>query len=93
MRLCFVFVILTVVLTAGNIAKSSNTANNQTPVPAQTIGKMMVCNLIQDSHVSEAIKTLETKLEHLIALVNKTSPPQPTPPGINFRIISRSRFG
>ena len=43
MRLCFVFVTLTVVLTAGNIAKSSNTANNQTPVPAQTIGKVMVC--------------------------------------------------
>jgi len=39
----------------------------------------MVCNLIQDSHVSEAIKTLETKLENLITLVNKTSPPQPTP--------------
>ena len=38
------------------------------------------CNLIQTcSHVSAAIQTLETKLENLIALVNKTRPPQPTP--------------
>ena len=35
--------------------------------------KMMVCNLIQDSHVNEAITKLEAKLEILIALVNKTS--------------------
>ena len=32
----------------------------------------VVCNLIQDSHVSAEIKNLETKLENLIALVNKT---------------------
>ena len=38
------------------------------------------CNLIQTcSHVSAALQTLETKLENLIALVNKTRPPQPTP--------------
>jgi len=58
----------------------------------------MVCNvnLVQDSHVSEAIKTLETKLENLttqnsetnfklenlIALLNKTSTPQPTLPAV-----------
>ena len=39
----------------------------------------MICNLIQDSHVSAAIQNLETKLETLIALVNKTYPPQPAP--------------
>ena len=38
------------------------------------------CNLIQTcSHVSAAIQTLETKLENLIALVNKTPPLQPAP--------------
>ena len=49
---------------------------NQVPL---TGGGTMVCNLIQDSHVHAAIKNLETKLENLIALVNKTRPPQPTP--------------
>ncbi|XP_067028484.1 uncharacterized skeletal organic matrix protein 5-like [Acropora muricata] len=39
----------------------------------------MVCNLIQDSHVSAEIKNLETKLENLIALVNRTHPLQPAP--------------
>ena len=49
---------------------------NQAPL---TGGGTMVCNLIQDSHVHGAIKNLETKLENLIELVNKTRPPQPTP--------------
>ena len=65
-------------------AKSSSVIKaNQTPsAPVKKYAdNMMVCNLIQDSHVSEAIKTLETKLENLIALVNKSSTPQPTPPG------------
>ena len=44
---------------------------------------MMVCTccLNQDSDVSKAIKALETKLEKLIALVNKTAPPQTQAPG------------
>ena len=86
MRSQLVFIVLIAVIFSSNCAKSaaesSNTANNQTPLATKTIGRMMVCNLIQDSHVSEAIKTLETKLKNLITLVNKTSPPQPTPPGI-----------
>ncbi|XP_044167592.1 uncharacterized skeletal organic matrix protein 5-like isoform X1 [Acropora millepora] len=49
---------------------------NQTPLAGRG---SVVCNLIQDSHVNTAIKNLETKLEILIALVNKTRPPQPTP--------------
>ncbi|XP_074612356.1 putative skeletal organic matrix protein 5 [Acropora palmata] len=52
---------------------------NQAPL---TGGGTMVCNLIQDSHVHTAIKNLETKLENLIALVNKTRPPKPTPPPV-----------
>ena len=39
----------------------------------------LVCNLIQDSHVHAAIKNLETKLENVIALFNKTRPLQPAP--------------
>ena len=42
-------------------------------------GGSVVCNLIQDSHVNAAIKNLETKLENLIALINKTHPLQPAP--------------
>ncbi|XP_015780172.1 PREDICTED: uncharacterized skeletal organic matrix protein 5-like isoform X4 [Acropora digitifera] len=49
---------------------------NQTPLAG---GGSVVCNLIQDSHVNAAIKNLETKLENLIALVNKTRPLQPAP--------------
>ena len=44
-----------------------------------TDGGTMVCDLIQDSHVHTAIKNLETKLENLIALVNKTYSLQPAP--------------
>ena len=57
------------------------TRENQTPYPAKYYDKMMVCNLIQDSHVSEAITKLEKKLENLITLFNKSSTPQPKPPG------------
>ncbi|XP_015780169.1 PREDICTED: uncharacterized skeletal organic matrix protein 5-like isoform X2 [Acropora digitifera] len=49
---------------------------NQTPLAG---GGSVVCNLIQDSHVNTAIKNLETKLENLIALINKTHPLQPAP--------------
>lgn len=96
MRTQFVFIVLIAMIFALKCTNSSNTANNQTPL-TKSIGKM-VCNvnLVQDSHVREAIKTLETKLENLItqnsetnfklesliALLNKTSTPQPTPPGI-----------
>ena len=37
------------------------------------------CNLHQDPRVGEALKALETKMEELIALVNRTSTPQPSP--------------
>lgn len=64
-----------------------NVSKNQSPPPAKN-GEKLVCNcnynVNADSHVSKAIKELETKMEHLIALVNRTGPlsPQPTtPPG------------
>ncbi|XP_015757669.1 PREDICTED: uncharacterized skeletal organic matrix protein 5-like [Acropora digitifera] len=55
----------------------------------------VVCNLIQDSHVSAEIKNLETKLENLIALVNKTYSLQttlpPTPASSCNEIFQRQR--
>jgi len=40
------------------------------------------CNVHHDVRVSEDIRELRARLEQLIALVNKTSSPQPTtPPG------------
>jgi len=33
-----------------------------------------MCNLLQDSGANDAIKMLQTKLESLIAVVNKPSP-------------------
>ena len=64
-------------------AKSSSVIKaNQTPsAPVKKYADNMMVFRIQDSHVSEAIKRLETKLENLIALVNKSLTPQPTPPG------------
>lgn len=63
--------------------KGNKTPKHQAKLYAD---KLMVCNLIQDSHVNEAFTKLEAKLEILIALVNKTSDktqiqqrPQPTP--------------
>jgi len=81
MRSLFVLLVLMFVLLALNSAQSLlvNGSKNNTPPYANKVDKMMVCNLIQDSHVSEAIKALDMKLEKLIALVNKTSLPVPQP--------------
>ena len=83
MRKSFAFLVLIVIMAAVNCTKSSNTANNKTPPPSKACEKPVVynCNLNQ-ADVREAIKKMEAKLENLIALVNKTSPPQPKPPGI-----------
>jgi len=83
MRIQFVFLTLIVV----NCTKSSKTANNQTPLPPKTCDKAVVCNcnLNQDYRFSEAINSLETKLEHLITLVNKTLQPKPTGKGKELR--------
>ena len=65
---------IVVVLIALKSAISSN--DKQTPYVPKTYDKM-VCNLVQDSHISEAITKLEAKMETLIALVNKTYTPEP----------------
>lgn len=77
---CFIadFVICVALL---HVARSSLLiSGNETPsVNINHCDKILVCNcdLNQDSDVSKAIKALETKLEKLIALVNRTAPPQP----------------
>ena len=73
-------------ISAVNWAISSNTANNQTPLPPKTCDKPVVynCNLNQaDSHVGEAINKLETNMKNLIALVNETLSAKTKPSGIN----------
>lgn len=90
MRSISVFLELVVVILAMNGAVSLTMTKNkkQTPTSAKTLGDRTVvfnCNVNQDSHISQAIKALETKMEQLIALVNKTSTPQPRkPPGKRY---------
>ena len=77
---CFIadFVICVALL---HVARSSLLiSGNETPsVSINHCDKVLVCNcdLNQDTNVSKAIKALETKLEKLIALVNRPAPPQP----------------
>jgi len=70
--------------TDGAVSLPMSKNKNQTPISAKMLGDKTVvfnCNVNQDSHISQAIKALETKMEQLIALVNKTSTsPQPTKP-------------
>lgn len=82
MLVCFVtcFKAFLLVLISVNSAKFCK-GNQTTSSPAETDNKLMVCTLIQDSHVSEAINKLEAKLENLIALVNKTCTLMPEPSG------------
>ncbi|XP_078352343.1 putative skeletal organic matrix protein 5 [Oculina patagonica] len=80
---CFTVSLLSLIAVRGvrGARTSSLVKGNQTPSgPAKNYAdNMMVCNLIQDSHVSEAIKTLEMKFEKLTELVNKSSTSQPKP--------------
>ena len=58
-----------------------NGANNSSKSCAKPYDKRMVCNLmcnlLQDSDANDAIKMLQTKIENLIAVVNKPSPTLP----------------
>jgi len=95
MRPSSVLLALTVIFLMYGGKLSSVTANkNQTPVSPKTCDKMMVCNcnVNQDSRVSEAIKGLETNMQQLIALVNKTLALQPTTTPGKLRFFKNS-FG
>ena len=58
-----------------------NGADNSSQSCVKPYDKMMVCNLmcnlLQDSDANDAIKMLQTKLEILIAVLNKPSPNLP----------------
>ena len=87
----FLLVIIVISAVSGSNSSSAKMRNNRPPFPVK------VCNLIEVSQVNKAMKDLERKmenliiqnletnfkLENLIALVNKTSSPQPTPAGDN----------
>ena len=76
MQSAFRFLVVIVLAVFLNHAFASADAN-QAPLAGRGI---VACNLIETcSHVSAAIENLETKLENLIALVNKTYPLQPAP--------------
>ena len=86
MRSSGAFLGMIVVMLSLNFAKPSsmNASSNQTRSPV--CPKVPVnncnchCNVNQVSFVSKAINALETKLEQLITLVNKTSAQQSTAP-------------
>ena len=86
MQFAYRFLVVIVLAVSLNHAFAS-AGTSQTPLTGRGT---MVCNLIQDSHLSAAIKNLETKLENLIALVNKTYPPQPTPSRKSLSLVIRS---
>ena len=68
----FAFAILTIVVDGGNA--SSGSSNK---VRTQPDDRRVICNVIEDSHSKETIKSLETTLEKqfekLIAALNKTT--------------------
>ncbi len=55
--------------------------DKSSPSCAKPYDKMMacnlICNMIQDSDANNAMKMLQTKLESLIAVIKKPSPPLP----------------
>ena len=73
-----------------------NGANNSCKSCAKPYDKMMVCNLmcnlLQDSDANDAIKMLQTKLENLIAVVNKPSPTMPPGKMICLQCYCRLSF-
>ena len=84
-------VLIALILTVVNGMKPSmaKSVNNQinNPSNGRQCNKAPVndcnchCNLLQDSSLKYAIEALETKMEHLIALVNKTSIPKSSSSG------------
>ena len=75
---------------------TANGANNSSKSCAKPYVKMMVCNLmcnlLQDSDANDAIKMLQTKLENLIAVVNKPSPTLPPGNMICLQYFPRLSF-
>ena len=86
MQSAFRFLVVIVLAVFLNHVFASANAN-QTPLPGRGI---VACNLIETcSHVSAAIENLETKLENLIALVNKTYYSQEEPPIVSCTYLCK----
>ena len=79
---CFTRVIVLVLIA---VTSTNSTSDSQTPCAPKTYDKMMVCSLVQDSRVNEALNKLEAKLDNLLALVSKVYTSQPKPTG-KFRL-------
>ena len=69
-----------------------NGANNSSKSCAKPYDKMMVCNLMCNLLQDDAIKMLQTKLENLIAVVNKPSPTLPPGKMICLQCYCRLSF-
>ena len=75
MRLCFeaYFLVVFLMMTANGDKSSKSCAK---PYDNVMLCNLM-CNMFQDSGANDALKTLQTKLESLIAVGNKPSPTLP----------------
>ena len=75
---CFTRAIV-LLLIAVKTAKSAK--DKQTPYAPKAYDKMMVCNLVQNSGLNEAVTKLEAKLDSPIALVNNAYTLEPKSTG------------
>ncbi|KAL9953449.1 hypothetical protein ACROYT_G040870 [Oculina patagonica] len=74
--------LLSVLIAIGSIGVGGNTSSSLNKIPAKLDDRTIICNVVQDSHSNEAIKSLEAtlvaalekKFEQLMAAMNKTSP-------------------
>ena len=72
--LVFFGIVVLVFYVNGGQALPVSLTKNLTPHTMKTDKTVIFnCSANQDSNISEPIKALETKMDHLIALVNKTS--------------------
>ena len=73
--------LLSVLIAIGNTAVNGNTSSVSNKTRVKLDDRTIICNVVQDSHSNEAIKsleatlvaTLEKKFEQLMAAMNKTS--------------------
>ena len=85
MRLLFIFLgLIGKILTVHRVdSLPINAGKNGGPGNGKSCDKAVVCNCNYNvkvhSHVSGDIRELKTKMEQLIALMNKTSPSTPPP--------------
>lgn len=67
------FFVAVFIATVANVETTATNASCTTPFNKIMLCNLM-CNLLQDSQTNAAMKTVQTKLENLIAVINKPSP-------------------